>query len=327
MPELPEKADVIEYRSFHNADPPKLAALWQQCRLGRGAADGLTPDAFETLVYSQTYFDPAGLIVAVDQGRAVGYVHAGFGANTDESALSREAGVICLVMVHPEYRRQGIGRQLVARAEAYLTHSGSTSITAGPAAPRDPFYVGLYGGAETSGFLESDPNAAPFFTAIGYAPDSRHLVFQRDNRNRNDPISIRLVAIRRKMDVTVNDQPDHPTWWWQCRYGRLDSLVFHLAPKGGGKPVASACVMGLDFYLKKWHERAVGISSLYVDNIERRKGYGQALVLDISRRLRDEMITRLDAHVPEANTAVAELIRSIGFEQVDTGIVYRREQR
>ena len=315
---------MIEYRPFHNSDPPKLVVLWHQCRLGRGAAEGFGVDALETLVFSQTYFDAAGLIVAVENGQLVGYAHAGFGANADKSGLSKARGVICAVMVHPEFRRRGVGRELVARAEQYLLRSGSTDILAGGAEPNNPFYVGLYGGAEPSGFLESDADAAPFFTKLGYTPKQRHLVFQRDNRNRNDPVSLRLVSIRRKMDVLIADQPDHPTWWWQTRYGRLDSLEFQLVAKGGGAPVASAAVFGLDLFIAKWRERAVGITDLRVRDLERRKGYGQALACEIGRRLRDEMITRLDAHVPEENAAVVDLVRSAGFEQVDVGIVYQR---
>lgn len=278
----------------------------------------------ETLVFSQTYFDPAGLIAALDGDRVVGYVHAGFGPNADESGLSHDRGVICAVMVHPEYRRRGIGRELVARAERYLAAAGSATIFAGPSEGLDPFYVGLYGGSRPSGFLESDPNAAPFFASLGYAEAVRNLIFQRDVGRRSDPVSIRLVTIRRRMELVIDEEPECATWWWQSRFGRLDTLVFHLVPKDGSPAVATATVVGLDLYLQKWRERAIGITDLLVNDIERRKGYGQALLLEIGRRLRDEMVTCFDAHVPESNTVVAELLRFIGFEQVDTGVVYRR---
>ncbi len=315
---------MIEYRSFLNTDPPRLVALWHQCGLGRGAAEGFSVDVMETLVFSQTYFDPAGLIAAVDVDRVVGFVHAGFGPNADESGLSHNRGVICAVMVQPEYRRRGIGRELVARAERYLASNGSTTIFAGPSEGLDPFYVGLYGGCRPSGFLDSDPNAAPFFTRLGYAEAGRNLIFQRDVSRRNDPVSIRLVAIRRRMELVIDEEPECATWWWQSRFGRLDTLVFHLVPKDGSPAVATATVVGLDLYLQKWLVRAVGITDLLVNDIERRKGYGQALVLEIGRRLRDETVTCFDAHVVESNTVVAELLRFVGFEQVDTGIVYRR---
>jgi ribosomal protein S18 acetylase RimI-like enzyme len=322
---IDEKVVVIEYRPFHNADPPRLVALWHQCRLGRGAAEGFNVDVMETLVFSQTYFDRAGLIVAQDDGRLIGFVHAGFGANADESGLDRQRGVICAVMVHPDYRRRGIGRKLVEQAETYLRTAGSKTIVAGPSPGFDPFYVGLYGGSRPSGFLESDANAAPFFQSLGYAAMRRNIVYQRDVTRRNDPISIRLVTIRRRMELVISDEPEEPTWWWQSRFGRLDSLIFSLIPKDGGEAVASAAVVGLDLYLPKWQERAVGVTDLYVKGIERRKGYGQALVLEIGRRLREEMVTLFEAHVAEDNKVVTELIRFVGFEPLDAGVVYSRD--
>jgi hypothetical protein len=69
---------VIEFRPFHNSDPPHLSKLWRDCLLGRGAASGLRCDAFETLNFAQPYFEPQGLILATDEGKVVGMVHAGF---------------------------------------------------------------------------------------------------------------------------------------------------------------------------------------------------------------------------------------------------------
>ena len=134
---------LIEYRPFHNSDPPKLVALWHSCQLGRGAAEGISCDVFEMVNFSQRIFDRNGLIVACDGPDAVGFIHAGFGPDFDseEKQLAPNPGVICAVMVHPDYRGRGIGRELVKRAEAYLKEAGSQEIFAGPAEPLDPFYV------------------------------------------------------------------------------------------------------------------------------------------------------------------------------------------
>ena len=168
--------DVISYRHFRNGDPPQLLQLWHSCGLGRGAAFGITCDALDLLVFSVQYFDPRGLFVALDGERVVGFAHAGFGSNDTGSDISPQLGVICAVMVHPDYRRQGIGRQLIANAEEYLRAAGTIQPQAGSTPARDPFYRLLYGGVEAAGFLESDPLAAPFFTALGYAPHERRFV-------------------------------------------------------------------------------------------------------------------------------------------------------
>ncbi|QDT66457.1 GNAT family N-acetyltransferase [Calycomorphotria hydatis] len=317
---------MIEYRHFHNADPPKLVALWHACQLGRGAAGGFSYDALEFLNFSQRYFDPRGLIVAVDSEskKIVGMVHAGFGPNEDESAINNELGVICLLLVHPDFRKQGVGRELLQRGEEYLYGKGAKTVYAGAFAPNDPFYVGLYGGSRPTGFLESDPDAAPFMAKAGYEPDQRFAILQRDIVNSRDPMNFRLVTIRRKMELVIRHDHANPTWWWMTRYGRMETLRFQLQPKTGGEEVASVTVLGLDLYLQKWQQRVIGLIDLTVDEEDQRKGYGQALLAELCRRLRDEMVTVVEAHVAETNNPAMGVFKASGFERVDTGIVYRK---
>ncbi len=306
--------------------PPGLSRCGTHAALSRGAAGGFSFDAFELLNFAQRYFDRDGLILAVDSesGDAVGMVHAGFGPNDDQSDIDPGVGVVCLVLVRPDFRRQGIGRELMRRAEDYLQIRGAETLIAGPAAPFDPFYVGLYGGSQPSGFLESDPDAAPFIAAMGYAPVERFAVMQRDLQTGRDPMSFKVVTIRRKTELGIAASQANSSWWWMTRYGRLDSLRFLLVPKLGGEPLAGVTVIGLDLYLPKWQERVIGLTDLTVPEDERRKGYGQALLLELSRRLRDELVNKLEAHVAETNPGARRTFETAGFSQIDTGIVYRK---
>jgi len=315
--------DVIEYRSFRNYDPPQIVRLWNQAGLGSGAALHLTNDvSFDMMNYSQPYFDNNGLIVACDNGRIVGFVHAGFGCESDGNSLDRRQGVICAVVVHPEYRRQGIGRELVQRASIYLRERGAESIDAGPAPQRDPFYFGLYGGPRPAGFLQSDESAAPFFEAIGFHPVEQYLITSRKMSDR-DPINFRLTTIRRKWELALVDTPDPCPWWWSCRYGRLDALFCVLVPRGGGQPVAGLTVVGLDTYMPGWHEQAIGLTELWVDDAHRREGFGQTLIVEVIKKLRQETITRVTANIRADDAASVAVFRSAGFNEIDRGVVYR----
>jgi ribosomal protein S18 acetylase RimI-like enzyme len=316
---------VIEYRTFYNRDPARIAALWNGTPLGRGAAIGIGVDAFETLNFAQPYFDRKGVILACEGEEVIGFTHAGFGANADESALSYEAGVICAVLVHPNYRRRGIGRELMRRAEEYLRERGAKKFQAGPSAPLDPFFFGMYGGSRPSGFLESDPDAAPFLTALGYQPTQRHGVYQCDLTTQRTPMSFRFVNVRRKIELTVTSEPPHVTWWWETHFGRLDTVQFSLHPKENPSEVAELTVVGLDLYLTTWQQRAVGLTELRTVTSELRKGYGQALLTEACRRLKDELVTLAEAHALESNTPVIKLLESCGFSRVDTGVVYVRD--
>ena len=315
---------MTEFRAFHNTDPPQLLRLWHAAGLGRGAAECLSIDAFEVLIFSQPYFDPNGLIVAVENNEVVGFLLAGFGPNPEGSALDYSQGVICAVIVHPNVRRGGIGRELVQRAEEYLKSKGATQITAGPSGLRSPYLSGLYGGTRPSGFLQSDEVAAPFFESIGYQPVGSTRIYQRDLLGQKSPIKFHLVNIRRKMQLMISDDFQAPNWWWLTRLGRLETLHFELVPKSGEAAVASATVVGLDLYIPKWEERVIGLTDVFVKEEDRGKGYGQSLLLEIARRLQDELITKLELHIEESNVVAWNVAEAVGYIQVDTGIVYQR---
>lgn len=315
---------MVEYRSFRNTDPPHLVRLWQHSALGRGAAQGFKPDLLEQVNFSQPYFDPQGLILAWEGDQFVGFVHAAFGCDETESRVSTDVGVICVVMVRPDHRRQGIGRTLIEHAELYLRQRGASEIRAGQARRTDPFYFGLYGGARPSGFLETDTASAPFLQALGYQPCERHGVFQRDIQRGSDPMHFKLLSIRRATELSIADQPQQPTWWWYTHVGRVDSLRFRLTPRRGGQPIAAVSVIGLDAYIPTWQARAIGLVSVFVRDESRGQGYGRALLIEVCRHMRQELVTLAEIHAPEANEMAIKAIQGAGFERIDTGVVYRK---
>lgn len=314
---------MVVYRPFRNSDLPHLVRLWHESGLGRGAARGFSYEALDRLLIGQHYFDPAGFIVAWHESQLVGFMHAGFRCNATESWIDRSAGAICAIVVHPDHRRNGIGRELIARGEAYLQEAGASSIQIGAAPPCDPFYHGLYGGAAVSGFLESNSAAAPFLASLGYQPAERYVVLQR-SLALGDPISFRISLIRRKMDTAIFALPEQPTWWWFSRTGRLENVQFRLMPKGTNDAVAAVTVTGMDLYVQTIGERAIAITDLIVKDVSRRQGHGQALLLEVIRRMRQEQVTLAEAHIPETNVPAIATFKSVGFQQVDCGVVYRR---
>jgi GNAT superfamily N-acetyltransferase len=313
---------VIEYRCFRNSDPPDVLSLWNDSQLGRAAADGVSSDAFEVFVFSQPYFDRKGFILAHEGERLVGFAHAGFGSTADGSSLSHEVGVICAVVVHPEFRRQGVGRELASRAERYLEEAGSREIFAGCSPGRDPFFNGLYGGGSATGFLESDEFASPFLQAIGHEPFQRHAVFQRATDSSRDPMDFRLVLVRRKTQLACGSLPDDVSWWWITTLGRLDSARFRLVPKQGGESTAAVTVVGLDIFTPKWGLQAFGLCNLVVSG---GRDAARVLVLDTCKRLAEERFTLVEAYALESDTESIAVWEATGFQRVDTGVVYRRK--
>jgi ribosomal protein S18 acetylase RimI-like enzyme len=114
------------------------------------------------------------------------------------------------------------------------------------------------------------------------------------------------------------------SWWWQTRAGRLDTLHLALIPKAGGEPMAQVSVVGLDLYIPRWQVRPIGLIDLHVPEQYRRKGYGQAMLVEVCRRLREEMVGLAEAHAAVEDQVAIAVLRSAGFKEIDAGVVYRR---
>jgi len=315
---------VVSFRTFRNSDPPRLLQLFRQSRPGRAFACPESVDALERSVFCLPYFDPAGLLIVEDEGEVVGFVHSGFGYSEQLDKLDYSQGVICCVLVHPRLQKQGIGAELIQRSETYLRDRGAATIQAGQSRFCDPFYFGIYGGARPSGFLQSDAAADPFFLSLGYQPKSTIPVFQRDLTDRKDPMNFRLMALRRQTELIVTDQPENPSWWWYTRFGNMESMRFRLVDRKTGVSIATVTVVGLDHYISAWNERAIGLVDVLVEEPFRGQGFGQTLIIEAIRRLRTELITRAEIHIPEENVDAIKAVLAAGFNQVDTGIVYAR---
>jgi ribosomal protein S18 acetylase RimI-like enzyme len=314
---------VIVYRRFRNTDPPALAAVWTECFTNRGAFKLPNTALLELCVLSKPYFDPLGLIVAEDDGQVVGFVHAGFGPNTAETDLSFEVGLVCAIAVRPAHRRKKVGSQLLKHAEDYLRKFGATQVVAGGMRPLNPFYFGLYGGADSPGFLTSDSSAAPFFEHHGYAGWNTCLVFELSLEKYSPPVDPRFLPLRRRYDVQLLPHPEISSWWQDAVLGQFEPVEFRLTDKLSGIPAARALVWEMTG--RQQGQAAAGLLDVQVRADVRRQGLARFMLAQLLRYIHDQYFKLAQVHVPELNHAAVDLVRGLGFEQVDVGRTYRRE--
>lgn len=317
---------MITFRSFRNWDPPALVELWNASVSGRGAAHSIEVADLDRLVFSKPYFDPQGITIAQDDGQAVGFVHAGFGAN-DEGQLSRDYGVIAMLVVAPTHRRRGIARELVQRAEQYLRAAGSSVIYAGSMHPLDPFYLGLYGGSELPGILKSDTTAHQLFNSLGYKAVDECLVMQLPLNRALAVTSARIRSWTRRVDFAVNSEPTPPNWWSACKFSSFEHCAFELRLREGGQVVARARAWEMYPLQRTWNSDAVGIIDVQVDPQYRSQGLGTYLMTQVLRHYRDNGLTLAEIQTMARNQAACRLYERLGFQEVDRGVIYRAEAK
>jgi ribosomal protein S18 acetylase RimI-like enzyme len=126
------------------------------------------------------------------------------------------------------------------------------------------------------------------------------------------------------MKFGVMDRPSDANWWWMTRQGRFGSLTFALVPNAGGNPPAEVTFWEMELHAATRGERTAGISELKVEAASRRKGYARSLITEVIRRLREELVTRVEVTIRDDNVAALNLFRALNFVPFDAGVVYRK---
>jgi ribosomal protein S18 acetylase RimI-like enzyme len=315
---------VVTYRRFRNTDPPGLAEIWNESLTGRGAVALRHSSPLETYVFAKLYFDPAGLIVAIDDDKLVGFAHAGLGPNADQTGTAPEMGIICKIAVRPSYRRRGIGSELLRRCEEYLARSGSPTIYAGPMAPYGPFYFGVYGGSCLPGILVSDAAAEPFLLRHGYQVHETRLVLQRSLTQPLNSADARFPSLRRQFELRVAPRAGRGTWWQESMLGPVEPVEFRLEDKATNRLVGHTAVWEMDGFSWRWNQPAVGILEIEVSEDRRRQGLAKYLLTQMLHYLQDQFFGLAEVQIPAANEPAINLFRGVGFAQVDVGRQYKK---
>jgi len=316
---------VYNFRPFRNSDPPWIAEIWRDQPTQRGVAQPVTAALLEQLVFSRPYFDPEGLIILQSDKRPIGFVHAGFGASDDQASLSTELGTTYQLMLRADRRNEALADELLARSEEYLRGRGAKVIYAGGIRPLNAFYLGLYGGSELPGVLTSDPMFGGACRRRGYREIDRVTVLELELANFRPPVTRNLRQLRREFSCQEVQVPPVRTWWECCTTGAFERVHFFLSRAGSSVPTAEVWFWDVEPLSTSWGAPAAGMFDLSVPAEQRRKGLATYLLSEAFERLRNRGVLLVEAQTMQQNEPAVALYKRLGFQQVDEGIVYRKD--
>ena len=314
---------MIEYRCFRNDDPPRLADVWRAADLGPAAMQPMTSALLEACVFSKPYFDRAGLVVAVDGERVVGFAHAGFGPNADLSAIDHAAGTTMLVVTVPHEDEPAVADGLLARCEDYLRVRGVAAPRGGGTPTLGGFYLGLYGGSNLPGILDSSPRMQAVFRRAGYAEAERIAVLRRSLAGFRPPVNRLQMAIRRATTLRVIDEPSRRTWWEAAATTGIALRRYELR-NATEELLGSASFWDMQPLAAAWGVTATGLLHVDIEGPRRRQGLASYLVAEALHDLAEEGVTLVETQVAESNAAAVNLFEKLGFAIAERGSVFTR---
>ncbi|MBN1395215.1 MAG: GNAT family N-acetyltransferase [Pirellulales bacterium] len=316
---------MLTFRSFRNADPPLLASLWRRRLEQSSRLQPISTDLLEQLVFAKLYFDYDGLIIACDDGRPVGFAHAGFGPNRTYSWISPDPGVTCLIYAAPDGGEDEVAASLLERCEHYLRGRGAKSLLGGGVWPLSPFYVGLNGGGDLPGVLDSDRYARRAFQDCGYRETERIVRMRCDLSGFEPPIDRRQMNIRRQTTVEVVGDAPTQSWWEACVFGEFDLTRFELKPRQGGAAVATATFRGTTPGCAAAIGSAVDLIEIDVSVDYRRAGLALFLLNHAFRWFLRQGIDAVELQTRESDSPAAAVFSKLGFQRVEQGGVWRKD--
>lgn len=318
---------MIHYRPFLNADPPALAKIWNQAVPEHSSVRPALVHELDEHAFGSVLFDRAGLIVAERDGQVVGFVHAGFGPDlpVPERPLevNPEMGVVAMLAVSPdEADAPAIAEGLVTEAERYLRARGAQVIYGGGQFPLNPFYWGLYGGAEASGAPASHKLFTGALTALGYQPAST-AIHLRFNLNRQEPRDPRAPILRRQAIVEFHEDAAPESWWQNLALSDFHLCLVRMVARDSGAEMARAWTWDMSWFGRVDGRGRVGVFDVRVPSEHRRQGRARFLIAEIFREARERGFETAEVQALTTNEPALALYQSIGFEPVEQSTVFR----
>ena len=266
------------------------------------------------------------IVAEADDGRPLGFVHAGFGpaeAGSKPRAVDTELGTIAMLVVDPELTDETLERGLIEAAEAYLRGRGAKVLYAGGQAPLNPFYWGVYGGSEFAGIPSSH---VAFHRAVfrsGYEPTSTTVLLQAD-LSAAEPRDPKGVILRRQTRIEILDDACPDDWWESVAIGLFRPTTYRLRSKTDDRVLAHAGTWEMAGFGRIDGRVHLGLIDVETAADFRRQGFGRHLVGEIMKKARSQWNEIVDVQTPATNRPALGLYESLGFVRVETATLYRK---
>ncbi len=284
----------------------------------------MSPALWEATALARPYFDPEGLIVAMEYDRPIGFVHAGFAGDAEGSALDKGSGLVCTLQIARRADESAIAAQLLQRAERYLKGHGAATLSFGNRRGACPFYMGLLGGATCPGIFDGDERTAGWVRTAGFEPICETIVYHCRLAGFRPTVDRTQMQLRRSYSVqsVVDGYPKH--WWNACTFGWGDCFRFQVSRCDRGPALGDLWFWDMEPLASALSVHARGMIRLELPDDLRTPEMTTFFLGQSLKQFADDGVTLAEVQAEVGCQPLIAVLGRLGFVQSDQAVIWSK---
>ena len=310
---------MLQYRSFLNTDPPLLVDLWNRLPNVSGLVEQTDYTTLERHVFAKPYFDRAGLSIAEQDGKIIGFSHAGFSPKESLAELDYQTGIVSLLRLDASVADGSVANKLLAMSVDYCRSKGATTVHAGCCFPHSPFYLGLYGGSRLPGVIEQDKQCLTGFKEFGFVEHDQIFILELQLSELKSIMGRQQISVRRNFLINATSDPLEQSWWESCTLGVAGRDRFTVINKRTKEVSGTVSYWDMQPLSDSFPGKARGLYNLSITEKLRRGGIATYLVGESLKHLAKSDVTMVEAQTRSSDAASQALFEKLGFKKTSSG--------
>ena len=196
-----------------------MVDLWNRLPKVSGLVERTDYTTLERHIFAKPYFDREGFSVAVDDGKIIGFAHAGFSPQESLAELDYKTGIVSQMRLDASVADGDVANTLLKMSVDYCRGKGAATIHAGCFFPHSPFYLGLYGGSRLPGVIEQDQQVLAGFKEFGFVEHDQIIILELQLSELTSIMGRQQMSVRRNYLINASSDPIEQSWWESCTLG------------------------------------------------------------------------------------------------------------
>ncbi len=314
---------MIQYRSFLNTDPPLLVDLWNRLPKINGLVRHTDYTTLERHIFAKPYFDREGFCIAEQDGKIIGFAHAGFSPHESLAELDHKTGIVSQLRLDASVTDGDVANKLLKMSVDYCRSKGAAIVHAGCDFPHSPFYLGLYGGSRLPGVIKLDQEILAAFKQFGFIEHDEIIILELQLSELTSIMGRQQMSVRRNYLINASSDPMEQSWWESCTLGVAGRERFTVINKRSKEVSGTVSYWDMQPLSSSYAGKSRGLYNLSVDENLRRGGIATYLVGESLKHLAKSDVTMVEAQTRSSDAASQALFEKLGFKKTSSGTLLR----